>query len=122
LIALPEILLDRASREPLHTQISRQIAQAIREGKLGRGARLPSTRTLARMLGTCRNTVSIAYETVAAEDLIRSERGSGTRVHNWVPVALPTMANLLDEARYPECITLLGDPDGNPLYLRRHTR
>ncbi len=122
MIALPEILLDQASREPLYKQISGQIAQAIREGKLGSGARLPSTRTLARMLGISRNTVLIAYETLAAEDLILSEHGSGARVNNWAPVGLPTMAKLLYEARYPECITLLGDPDGNPLYLRHDTR
>lgn len=122
MIALPEILLDRASGEPLHGQISRQIAQAIREGKLGRDAHLPSTRTLARMLGLSRNTVLIAYESLAAEDLIRSERGSRTRVNNWVPVVLPTTARLLHEAQYPERITLLGDPDGNPLYLRHDMR
>ncbi len=121
-MALPEILLDQASGEPLHEQISRQIAQAIREGKLGRGARLPSTRTLALMLGISRNTVLIAYETLAAEDLIRSQHGSGARVNNWEPVALPTMAKLLYHARYPECITLLSDPDGNPLYLRHDMR
>ncbi len=122
MIALPEILLDPVSDEPLAGQISRQIAQAIRESKLGRGTRLPSTRTLARMLGVSRNTVLIAYEILAAEDLIRSERGSGARVNNWAPVALPTMAKLLYDARYPECITLLCDPDGNPLYLRHDTR
>jgi DNA-binding transcriptional regulator YhcF (GntR family) len=122
LIALPEILLDRASGEPLHMQISRQIARAIREGKLGRGARLPSTRTVARILGISRNTVLIAYETLAAEDLIRSEHGSGARVNNWAPVVLPRAAKLLDEGRYPECVTLLDDPDGNALYLRDHMR
>src|SRR5262249_2944374 len=41
-IRLPEVLLDRASREPLYEQIARQIAQAVRGGKLRHGARLPS--------------------------------------------------------------------------------
>lgn len=122
MIAFPEILLDQASGEPQHQQISRQIAQAIREGKLGRGARLPSTRTLARMLGLSRNTVLVAYESLAAEDLIRSERGSGARVNNSVPVVMPTMARLLQGAQYPERITLFADPDGNRLYLRHHMR
>src|SRR5450755_3998598 len=88
MIALPGILLDQTSGEPLYEQISRQIAQAIRQGKLGRGARLPSTRTMAHRLGVSRNTVLIAYETLAAEDLIRSERGSGAHVNNWAQVAL----------------------------------
>ncbi len=117
MISLPEILIDQTSGGPLHEQISRQIATAIRQGKLGRGARLPSTRTLARMLGVSRNTVLVAYENLAAEDLIRSKRGSGAHVNNWAPVALPTMARLLGDAQYPECITLVRDPDGNPLYL-----
>ena len=121
-VTLPEILLDQASGEPLYEQISRQIAQAIRQGKLGRGARLPSTRTMAHMLGVSRNTVLIAYETLAAEDLIRSERGSGAHVNNWAQVALPRMAILLHEAQYPERITLLADPDGNPLYIRHGMR
>ena len=118
MIAWPEILLDRASAEPLHQQISRQIGQAIREGKLGRYARLPSTRALARILVVSRNTVLIAYETLAAEDLIRSACGSGARVNQSTPVRLPAMARLLGEAQYPERITPFGDLDGNPLYLR----
>ena len=122
MITHPGILLNHDSCEPLYEQISRQIAQAIRQGKLGRGARLPATRTMARMLGVSRNTVLIAYETLAAEDLIRSERGSGARVNNWAQVALPRMAILLHEAQYPERITLLADPDGNPLYIRHDMR
>jgi GntR family transcriptional regulator/MocR family aminotransferase len=122
MIALPEILLDQSSGEPLHEQISRHIAQAIREGKLGRGARLPSTRTMAHMLGVSRNTILISYETLVAADLIRSERGSGAHVNDWAPVTLPTRAKLLYEARYPECLTLFRDADGNPLYLRHDTQ
>jgi GntR family transcriptional regulator/MocR family aminotransferase len=113
-----DILLDRTSGEPLSTQIARQIAQAIREGRIGRGTRLPSTRALARLLGVSRNTVMTAYETLDSDDLIRSERGSGARVNHWAPVAMPTMAQLLADARYPQRITLISDPDGNPLYLR----
>ncbi len=122
LIDLPGILLDRASGEPLYEQISRQIAQAIRQGKLGRGARLPSTRTMAHMLGISRNTVLLAYETLEAEDLIRSQRGSGAHVNNWAQAALSRMALLLSQAQYPERITLLADPDGNPLYIRHDMR
>jgi DNA-binding transcriptional MocR family regulator len=73
-------------------------------------------------LGFLRNTVLIAYETLAAEDLIRSERGSGAHVNNWAQVALPRMAILPHEAQYPERITLLADPDGNPLYIRQGVR
>jgi DNA-binding transcriptional regulator YhcF (GntR family) len=121
-IRLPEILLDRQSSEPLHEQITRQVGKAIRGGNLRRGCRLPSTRLLARMLGVSRNTVLIAYETLAAENLIRNLHGSGARVSNFAPVTLPPMASLLSAAMYPELVTLFADPDGNPFYLRHPDR
>lgn len=119
---LPEILLARQSSEPLYEQITRQLAQSIREGKLRSGSRLPSTRVLARMLGVSRNTVLIAFESLAARDLIRNAHGSGARVSNYAPVTLPPMASLLSAAMYPEIVTLLDDPDGNPFYLRHPDR
>lgn len=121
-IRLPEVLLDRLSREPLQEQIRRQLADAMRNGVLRPGCRLPSTRALARMLGVSRNTVVIAYESLAAEDLIRSAHGSGARVQNVAPVTMPSIGRLLSDARYPELITVLADPDGNPFYLRHPAR
>src|SRR5688572_7930224 len=114
----PDILLDRQSSEPLYEQIARQVAQSIRDGRLRCGARLPSTRVLARLLGVSRNTVLIAYETLANQDLIRSAHGSGTRVCSFAAVTLPSMSSVLLAAMYPELVTLLHDPDGNPLYVR----
>jgi DNA-binding transcriptional MocR family regulator len=121
-IRLPEILLDRNSREPLQEQIRRQVAGAIRGGLLRRGTRLPSTRALARLLGVARNTVVLAYEALADEDLIESAPGSGARVKSFAPVTLPPIGGLLASAMYPEVITVLDDPDGNPFYLRHPDR
>jgi DNA-binding transcriptional regulator YhcF (GntR family) len=115
---LPEIILNRKSLEPLHGQITRQAADAIRSGKLGRGVRLPSTRSLSLQLGVSRNIVIIVYETLAASGLIRSKPGSGAWVSNVSPVTLPPVSTLLSAAKYPERLTLLDDQDGNPLYLR----
>ena len=117
-LGLPDILLDRQSGEPLYGQITRQMAEAIREGKLRRGERLPSTRAMARMLGISRNTVLIAYETLAADDLTHSMHGSGARVKHSALVTLPPIARLLSAAMYPQVVTLISDSDGNPLYLR----
>ena len=122
LIRLPEILLDRQSRESLHKQITHQVAKAIREGTLRRGCRLPSTRLLARMLGVSRNTVLVAYESLAADDLIHNVHGSGARENNFAPVTLPPMTGILTAAMYPELVTLFADPDGNPFYLRHPDR
>jgi hypothetical protein len=64
---LPPIMLDRASKLPLHRQIHRQIARAIRDCKVPYEARLPSSRVLARILGVSRNTVLAAYDDLVAE-------------------------------------------------------
>jgi GntR family transcriptional regulator/MocR family aminotransferase len=53
---------------------------AIGEGRLAPGARLPSTRALARDLGVARSTVVDAYAQLAAEGWIVGAQGSGTRV------------------------------------------
>ncbi len=112
--------LDRNSRVPLQRQIYRDIARAIRTGSVKDEARLPASRKLAEMLGVSRNTVVAAYEDLAADDLIRGERGSAMRVNrsshrvgssSW-------LRDVLRKAQYPERVLSLGDPDGNPLYLR----
>ena len=114
----PDIVLERESSEPLYEQITRQVAQSIREGRLRCGARLPSTRVLARLLGVSRNTVLIAYENLANQDLIRNTHGSGARVCGVAAVTVPSLSSVLSAAMYPELVTLLHDPDGNPLYVR----
>ena len=113
-----EILPDRQSRGPIHEQITRQVAKAIREGKLRRDCRLPSTRLLARMPGGSRNPVPVAYESLAADDLIHNAHGSGARVNNFAPVTLPPKTGLLSVVMYPELVAHFADPGGNPFYLR----
>jgi GntR family transcriptional regulator/MocR family aminotransferase len=62
------------------------IRQAIRTGRLGAQARLPSTRTLARELGVARGTVIAAYDQLAAEGYLVPRQGSGTTVANVPPL------------------------------------
>ena len=73
---LPSIALDRRSSAPLHQQIGRQLERAIRRG-VPAGARLPSSRVMARMLGVSRNTVMTAYDDLVAGGLISGRRGAG---------------------------------------------
>src|SRR5690606_3763881 len=54
--------------------------EAIREGRLAAGVRLPATRELARDLGVSRGVVVEAYERLVAEGLLISRVGAGTRV------------------------------------------
>lgn len=77
--------IDPGAAEPLHRQVYGSLRAAILEGRLGPGARLPSSRALAATLGLARNTVTGAYEQLLAEGYLETRHGSGT----YVAPALP---------------------------------
>ena len=107
------------SEVPLSRQIYGQIAEAIRGGVIPSGSRLPSSRVLARMLGVSRNTVLAAFDDLAADDLLRGERGAGMRVQGGVPeVTWFGLKQVIRASGYPAKLVALADPDGNPIYLR----
>ena len=58
-------------------QLTAALREAISEGRIGPGARLPSTRVLAGELGLARSTVVGVYEQLAAEGYIAGKPGSG---------------------------------------------
>ena len=74
------LTLDRAVKVPLADQIRNGIAAAIEQDVLEPGARLPSWQDLAAQLGVSRGTVRVAYEKLAADQLIEATRAAGTRV------------------------------------------
>lgn len=78
----PELLLrlDRKGREPLASQLQRELREAIRTGRLQAGERLPSSRTLARELGVSRGTALECYAQLQAEGYLTTRLGSATRV------------------------------------------
>ena len=81
IIAFEMIRLDRASAEPLHQQLYRQIRDELRSGSFLDGAsRLPSSRALAADLGISRLTVNLAFSKLHAEGYLRSKAKSGTFV------------------------------------------
>ena len=112
---VPPIVLDRTDPSPLHAQIRRQIEQAIRRG--ADGSRLPSTRTLARLLGVSRNTILTAYDELAADGLVRGQRGAAMLVTKRGTPGAPDVLRLLRDAQYPARTISIADPDGNPLSL-----
>src|SRR5665213_3588085 len=69
--------LDRESAAPLSRQLAGALRQALSEGRIEAGARLPSTRALARELGLARSTVVGVFEQLAAEGYIAGKPGSG---------------------------------------------
>jgi GntR family transcriptional regulator/MocR family aminotransferase len=75
LLPLPEI-----PDEPLHRRLYRALRDAILDGRLAAGSRLPSTRTLAGELDLSRNTVLTAFDQLAAEGYVGGRAGAGTRV------------------------------------------
>lgn len=75
-----QLHLDRAAKTPLADQIRHGINAAIENGVLLPGARLPSWLDLAAQLGVARGTVRVAYEKLAADQLITASRATGTRV------------------------------------------
>jgi DNA-binding FadR family transcriptional regulator len=114
----------------MYRQIYNELRQAILDRELPAGARLPSTRDMARRLRISRNTVLNAYEGLVAEGLLVARRGSGTRVGMPLrsdrvrPLATPMRRPFdlwaaLREAHFPATSAGLRDPDGNPLYVHR---
>lgn len=77
-----ELHVHLEGRGDLARQIYRQIRSAILGGRLTRGDRLPPTRELARRHDVSRNTVSLAYEWLAAEGLISGRKGAGSFVES----------------------------------------
>jgi len=109
---LPPVTLDRSASSPLHRQIRRQIESAIRDG-VAAGLRLPSSRTLARLLGVSRNTVLTAYEELAADGFIQGRRGASMLVARRSTTGAPDLRRLLRDAQYPARTVSVSDPDGN---------
>lgn len=84
------LVLVKGSPEPVTQQLVRQLRAAIVAGQLQHGTRLPSTRTLARVLGVARGTVMAAYDELLTEGYLTSRVGSGTQVHAEELLRTPT--------------------------------
>ncbi|BBZ13632.1 MocR-like pyridoxine biosynthesis transcription factor PdxR [Mycobacterium branderi] len=65
------------------------LRQAIRDGRLSPGERMPSSRALAAQLGVARGTVVDAYAQLAAEGYLRSRPGAVTEVARGPALRLP---------------------------------
>jgi GntR family transcriptional regulator/MocR family aminotransferase len=97
--ALPTVVLDALAPEPLHRQLYFGIRQAILEGRLGAGLRLPSTRTIAREFAISRNTVLAAFEQLAAEGYLDGRVGAGSFVSHRLPEETPRARELREAVR-----------------------
>ncbi|MCA8917184.1 MAG: PLP-dependent aminotransferase family protein [Planctomycetes bacterium] len=87
---MPDLLVDLdtpRSDAPLYQRIADSIRQDVLAGRLRRGERVPSTRTLAKELKVNRNTVAQAYEQLVSEGFLEGKHGSGTYVARELPQA-----------------------------------
>jgi GntR family transcriptional regulator / MocR family aminotransferase len=74
------LVTDRDDPGPLTSQIAGQLRDALADGRLATGERLPSTRMLADLLGVSRTVVTGAYAQLFAEGWVEGRHGSGTYV------------------------------------------
>ena len=77
---LRSIALDRTSPMPITQQLLFGIRRAILSGLLPSGARLPSTRALARDLKVSRATLVEVFERLIADGIVSGRIGAGTFV------------------------------------------
>src|SRR5438034_5874275 len=106
-IAFEMIRLDRASAEPLHQQLYRQIRDELRSGSFSDGAsRLPSSRALAVALGISRLTVNLAFSKLHAEGYLRSKAKSGNFPAYPLPDAFLSPSEFATEGKTPRGFNL----------------
>ncbi|WP_208607305.1 PLP-dependent aminotransferase family protein [Streptomyces curacoi] len=105
-----DLHLDADAGDGRRAGLERALRDAVRDGRLAPGARLPATRRLADELGVSRNTVKAAYDQLVAEGYLTARQGSGTRVASLPPVdAEPPEAAA--RAREPRFDLRPGSPD-----------
>lgn len=60
--------------------ITRQVGQAILDGRLQKDVKMPSTRALAHSLKVSRNTIISAYDNLISQGYLDTKKGDGTYV------------------------------------------
>jgi GntR family transcriptional regulator/MocR family aminotransferase len=118
------IVLDRSGPLSLHEQIAAQVRGAVEHGMLSPGSRLPSTRTLAALLGVSRGVAIAAYGHLFAHGYLDGRGGSGTYVaahpaHDGTAhPARPIQGGIAPPAREaPALLDLTPGPAGDALPL-----
>ncbi len=66
------------------------VREAVLDGRLAAGDRVPASRDLAHQLGVARGTVTVAYDRLVAEGFLQSRPGSGTYVTDVALAVDPT--------------------------------
>jgi GntR family transcriptional regulator/MocR family aminotransferase len=115
-----DIALPRSGSRRRQQAIHAQLRQAVLDGRLKAGLRLPASRALAQSLGVARITVVAAYDMLVAEGYLVARRGAGTfvaetRAQESAPA--PRM-----RAHRPPPFSPLARPDIRPVYASEGPR
>ncbi|MFJ8110141.1 PLP-dependent aminotransferase family protein [Streptomyces sp. NPDC096132] len=105
-----DLHLDADPVEGRRAGLERALRDAVRDGRLAPGDRLPATRRLADEIGISRNTVKAAYDQLVAEGYLTARQGSGTRVAS-LPAAGAEPPEAVAHAREPRFDLRPGSPD-----------
>jgi len=101
--------MNEPSDETMYKRLYRHFRTAILDGSLPLGQRLPSSRDLAKELGTSRNTVISVYNQLHAEGYTCGLIGNGTFVCERVPEDFPSRVPSLPLAPEVSLSPLLSD-------------
>src|SRR5947199_1840488 len=94
------VRLERASSEPLHQQLYRQIREELESGSFDSSAsRVPSSRVLAATLGISRPTVNEAFSKLLEEGYLQARKRSGIFVADHLPATFLKAAKLATTTR-----------------------
>lgn len=75
-----QVKVDKSNKIPLYLQLKKQIMDLVKDGSLKVGHKMPTERELSEELKISRNTVSMAYNELEKEDILKSYQGRGTFV------------------------------------------
>lgn len=111
-VIIPPVMLDPLSAAPKYRQLYDWFRQAIVEGLLRPGQRIPSTRILATELKISRLPLLNAFEQLQAEGYFASRIGAGTFVSSAIPddqaKPLPLKSRGAVNSKRPRTISRLG--------------
>ncbi|MFI9828431.1 PLP-dependent aminotransferase family protein [Streptomyces sp. NPDC051913] len=105
-----DLHIELIAAEGRRSGLERALRDAVRDGRLAPGARLPATRRLAEELGVSRGTVKAAYDQLVAEGYLTARQGAGTQVAS-LPVGDAEAAPVASRARAPRFDLRPGSPD-----------
>ncbi len=73
-----DFILDQTSGVPYYRQVIKQVEMALADGRLGKGVKLPTVRSLAVHLQINPNTVARAYNEMEIRGIVNTQQGTGT--------------------------------------------